>query len=178
MPLKVFPVVGPVHYSDDFNVQKPDGRYHRATDIFAAMGAPVVAVDDGVAKGGTDPKGGNVVHLKADDGVDYYYAHLKDPTDSVNGRVSAGDVLGGVGMTGNAIYTTPHLHLAMRVNGAPVDPYPLLKEAEKAPAATPKPSNTAAVIAGVTMIAGAVAAALVITRGPHRRPRLRSAYAR
>lgn len=107
---------------------------HRGTDIFAPAGSPVLAVDDGRVTRGTDPKGGIVLELNADDGTRYFYAHLSgfpQGPQLVRGKVRAGDVIGFVGTTGNAAGKPPHLHFEVHPGGArgpasAVDPFPLL----------------------------------------------------
>jgi murein DD-endopeptidase MepM/ murein hydrolase activator NlpD len=70
--------------------------------------------------------GGNTVHLTGVDGNGYYYAHM-DSWASV-GQVTKGTVIGYVGDTGNARFSTPHLHFEIHPgNGAAVNPYPTVK---------------------------------------------------
>jgi murein DD-endopeptidase MepM/ murein hydrolase activator NlpD len=113
---------------------------HEATDIVAACGTPVLAVDDGVvAKLFTSVPGGlTVYHFSADGTWCFYYAHLDAYADGLHegATLHAGDVIGYVGTTGNA-GETPHLHFAIFKLGAerkwwegtPIDPYPLLRTA-------------------------------------------------
>jgi murein DD-endopeptidase MepM/ murein hydrolase activator NlpD len=120
--LKVFPVDASARpqFADAFGS-------HRGTDIFAAVGSVLRAVDDGDARAATDPKGGNVVYLRSDDGTVYYYAHLSSYAGEFPRRVAAGDELGAVGTSGNAQGKTPHLHFEVHPNGGDaVDPFPLL----------------------------------------------------
>ena len=164
MPLRVFPVIGPVNYVDDFGYEKPDGRKHQGIDIHAPLGSVLVAVDDGVVTPGEDPRGGHVVNLLADDGVRYYMAHERDAV-AVSGRVRAGDALGLVGMSGNAIGTSPHVHFEMHPGGgAAVNPYAALKAAQAQPPPLKQPSVVAALVTGAAMIVGAIAAAVAIRR--------------
>ena len=61
--------------------------------------------------------------------MDWYYAHLADFAPGLeNGqRVEAGDLVGYVGDTGNAVGTPPHLHMELHPDGArPINPFPLL----------------------------------------------------
>jgi murein DD-endopeptidase MepM/ murein hydrolase activator NlpD len=134
MPMQVFPVVstpkGSPSYSDTWGAPRSGGRTHKGTDILADEGTPVVAVDDGAVKFGTDPLGGNVATLNAPDRTRYYYAHLNGFEGKAR-AVKAGDVIGYVGMTGNAAQTgINHLHFEVHPDGGDaVNPYPLLQEA-------------------------------------------------
>jgi murein DD-endopeptidase MepM/ murein hydrolase activator NlpD len=116
---------------------------HRGTDIFAAVGSALIAVDDGDARAAEDPKGGNVIYLRADDGTVYYYAHLSSYVGQFPRRVTAGEQIGAVGTSGNALGKTPHLHFEVHPNGgAAVDPFPLLAALSGQPApAGPTPAE-------------------------------------
>lgn len=113
---------------------------HRAMDIMAATGAPIVADAPGTVfetwnyRGsampgvGTSSRGGNYVWIKGDDGVDRYYSHLHEPSRLTPGqRVQTGDLVGLVGDTGNAKGGCPHLHYATEINGTKFNPFPQLK---------------------------------------------------
>jgi murein DD-endopeptidase MepM/ murein hydrolase activator NlpD len=57
-------------------------------------------------------------------GNSIYYAHLERQAVSTGQHVSAGEILGFVGNTGNAITTPPHLHFGVYRRGeGPLDPY-------------------------------------------------------
>jgi murein DD-endopeptidase MepM/ murein hydrolase activator NlpD len=120
--LRVFPVdvMGYPQFADAFGS-------HRGTDIFALTGTPVLAVDSGTVRAADDPKGGTVAYLKSTDGTVYYYAHLTDYVGTYPRSVSAGEVIGTVGTSGNAQGTTPHLHFEVHTTDrGTIDPYPEL----------------------------------------------------
>jgi murein DD-endopeptidase MepM/ murein hydrolase activator NlpD len=109
----VFPVFGPSDYTDTFGAPRADVTWHHGDDIFAALGAPILAVADGtVFSVGWNDIGGNRLWLRDSKGNQFYYAHLSAfSTLAVNGApVHAGDVLGFVGNTGDAEGTPYHLH--------------------------------------------------------------------
>ena len=109
----VFPVYGPVSYGDSFGAPRADTIWHHGDDIFAPLGAPVLAVSDGtVFSVGRNPIGGNRFWLRDLAGNEFYYAHLSAfAPDALNGNhVRAGDVIGFVGNTGDAEGTPYHLH--------------------------------------------------------------------
>jgi murein DD-endopeptidase MepM/ murein hydrolase activator NlpD len=130
----VFPVQGEVEFIDSWGYPRMSGtasaHWHQGTDIFAAMGTPLVATESGVLdRVGTAGLGGMRLWLEGDSGNAYYYAHLiafaPGMADGI--RVNAGDVVGFVGDTGNAKGTSPHLHFEVHPGGGDaVNPYPLL----------------------------------------------------
>ena len=100
-------------YTDTYAVPRSDIAYHHGEDIFAQLGAPVLAVADGtVYSVGWEKLGGNRLWLRDGAGNLFYYAHLAAySTLAANGRqVHAGEVLGFVGNTGDAEGTQYHLH--------------------------------------------------------------------
>jgi len=67
---------------------------------------------------------GNTIVIDHGLGLFSLFAHLQTMDVQVGAAVSSGDVLGKVGATGRV--TGPHLHWAVRLNGARVDPLSLL----------------------------------------------------
>jgi murein DD-endopeptidase MepM/ murein hydrolase activator NlpD len=94
---------------------------HSGLDFKAAWGAPVYAIQSGrVVKLAWHPAYGRMVILQVSPGVTIWYCHLSSVLATV-GPVTAGQMLGRVGRTGNA--TGPHLHLEVRVHDRPTDPF-------------------------------------------------------
>jgi peptidoglycan LD-endopeptidase LytH len=130
--LLLFPVAGAgVHNVIGVFGDARDGgvRRHEGVDIAAPRGTPVVAVVSGrVLQARATRVGGRIVWLSDDaSNLTYYYAHLDDHRVHEGARVSAGDILGTVGTTGNAEGTTPHLHFGVyRPGTVALDPAPLL----------------------------------------------------
>ena len=127
----VFPVADPHEFISSFGFPRGGGtRQHQGNDIFAPRGTELYAVERGViANMGTGSLGGIKLWLIGESGTSYYYAHLAAYADDVRDGmvVEAGDLVGYVGDTGNAVGTPPHLHFEIHPAGGPaVDPYPLL----------------------------------------------------
>jgi murein DD-endopeptidase MepM/ murein hydrolase activator NlpD len=131
----VFPVFGHAAYTNDFGAPRAVTGWHHGNDIFAAEGTPLVAVADGtLSKVGVNPLGGNRLWLTDDAGNSFYYAHLSAyaPAAVDGARVSAGQVIGFLGNTGQAITTPPHLHFEVHPAGGPsVNPFPYLEAWER-----------------------------------------------
>ena len=134
----VFPVFGTVSFGDSFGAPRPDvqGGWHHGEDIFAQLGAPVLAVADGTLYSiGWNRIGGYRLWLRDGSGNQFYYAHLSaySPLAVEGQTVHAGDVIGFVGATGDADGGPPHLHfeihptamIGLGYNGV-VAPYPFL----------------------------------------------------
>jgi murein DD-endopeptidase MepM/ murein hydrolase activator NlpD len=101
------------------------GGPHRGVDFQAAEGTPVLAPNAGVVVLADDLYfTGNTVVVDHGAGLLSLMAHLSR-FDVEEGRyVSAGERLGQSGSTGRV--TGPHLHWAMRLGGANVDPLSLI----------------------------------------------------
>lgn len=123
---------------DTFDEGRDGGRVHRALDIMAPRGTPVLSADDGrILRVSSNTLGGNIIYASDPQGrVVYYYAHLDAYHSSVipGATIARGDTLGYVGTTGNAPRDVPHLHFqVMRMppdgrywDGDPINPYPLM----------------------------------------------------
>lgn len=90
-----------------------NGRMHKGIDIKAPEGTPIRASQDGVVVFSGFIRGyGNTVLLKHEGDYFTVYAHNKYNSVKEGEFVKKGEVLGYVGMTGNA--ETPHLHFEVR----------------------------------------------------------------
>jgi peptidoglycan LD-endopeptidase LytH len=118
-----------------FGAERDGGRReHRGVDIFAPRGTPALAATDGwITRVETTRRGGNVVWLQPLFGnMRLYYAHLEEQWVESGDFVVAGQPLGAVGNTGNAITTPPHLHFGVYVRrpgarGGAQDPVDFLR---------------------------------------------------
>lgn len=156
--MQVFPVAGRSQYADTWGAARDGGRSHQGTDIFAELGTPVVAVDDGNARKADDPKGGQVIYLQATDGTRYYYAHLDGYEGDFPRKVRAGDVIGRVGKTGNAANTSPHLHFELHPGGGEaINPFAELNAVKSAQASSPILSARSSGSAGFVLLLAAFA---------------------
>ena len=128
--------VTPERVPDTYNAPRAAGT-HRALDILAPRGTPVLAAAAGrVFKLRTNPSGGTTVYvLDRDERFLYYYAHLEGYREGLAEGMSleAGDVIGYVGTTGNAPTNVPHLHFQLTRyrrdrywDGEPINPHAFL----------------------------------------------------
>lgn len=91
------------------------GTFPGASDLMAPAGQPIVSISAGtVAFSGNDSLGGNAVLIDGNDGLEYYYAHMRDtPLVKVGQDVQPGTPLGVVGNTGDAAGGPTHLHIGI-----------------------------------------------------------------
>ncbi len=131
--LKVYSPIAktfPFSHYDDFGATRTYGykRQHLGHDMMAAVGTPVISVEEGIVEVmGWNQYGGWRVGIRSLDGKRYYYyAHLRKdrPFNDLikeGEKVNAGDVIGYVGRTG---YSTKenvnniednHLHFGIQL---------------------------------------------------------------
>ena len=125
---------------DSFDEMRGGTRKHEAIDILAPLNTPVLAVEHGtIAKLFRSDAGGITVYqFDPSSTYVYYYAHLDHyaPGLTEGKRVVRGQVIGYVGVTGNAPKNTPHLHFAIfELNsehqwwkGRPIDPFEVYRD--------------------------------------------------
>ena len=116
--------------SDSFGTARVfNGRVasvHRGTDFRVVSGTPVRAANDGlVVLASPLFFEGNCVVIDHGEGLKTIYMHLSEIKVKDGERVKKGQVIAVSGGTGRA--TGPHLHLAVRWEGAYLDPTKLLK---------------------------------------------------
>ncbi len=130
---------------DSWSKERAEGRLHRAIDIQAPIGTPVLAAIDGrIEKLFDSKRGGLTIYQRSADGrLILYYAHLQGYRRGLTEgqAVERGQVIATVGASGNADPAFPHLHFQILKtvpgsgwqDGEPVNPYPLLTGRREAP---------------------------------------------
>lgn len=126
-----WPIAGPFRITQtarDHTSRKPPSK--NALDLGAREGTPVLAVMDGVvlAAGWSDAGGWHVRLGHTQHGAQTYYAHMRllaVARGTGPMQVTAGELIGWVGSTGNS--TGPHLHFELWLDGRDVDPAPWMK---------------------------------------------------
>jgi murein DD-endopeptidase MepM/ murein hydrolase activator NlpD len=103
-------------------------RSHKGTDYAAASGTPIRSIGNGIVIfAGTRGGYGNSIDIRHPNGFVTRYGHMKGFATGIrtDSRVSMGQTIGYVGMTGLA--TGPHLHFEVIVGGVQRDPRTALK---------------------------------------------------
>ncbi len=115
------------HKGVDFRVAT-FAEMESGVSIIAAAPGQVRAIRDGVDDLGAEnhPEGqdcGNAVVITHDNGWETQYCHLAKGSIAVQSgdQVDVGDQLGQMGFSGRTEF--PHLHLSIRYNGEPIDPF-------------------------------------------------------
>jgi murein DD-endopeptidase MepM/ murein hydrolase activator NlpD len=142
---KVCPVDQPRGVYDGFGAPRYSGGYHphAGNDIVAPMGTAIRAPFAGTARSSYNTLGGSAVYVYGALGY-VYNAHLSSYSSNSNGPVTAGDVIGYVGDSGDALGGVPHDHFEWHPNvipsnwprspygytviGSALNPYPLLSQ--------------------------------------------------
>jgi murein DD-endopeptidase MepM/ murein hydrolase activator NlpD len=97
-------------------------NYHKAIDIGAPRGRPVLSSDSGyIASVGWSQYGyGNYIIVDHGNGFQTLYAHLSAILVEAGQSVARGERIGSIGSTGRS--TGPHLHFEVRYKGAQRNP--------------------------------------------------------
>jgi hypothetical protein len=170
VPRLIFPLVGPVAFTNDFGAARYSGT-HQGNDLMAPRRTIAVAAEPGKVKfWTTSASAGCMLYLYGKSGTTYLYIHLNNDVTTGNDNrgkcvpgmayakglkdgasVEAGQPVGLVGNSGDADSTDPHLHFEVHPNdGAAVNPYPYLKQAERLIFATSPGTVTLTISATVT----------------------------
>ncbi len=97
------------------------GGRHTGVDLRNPKGTAIKASDDGVVTFASySGSYGNIVKLSHGNGLETWYAHCDTMSVSVGQKVSKGQTIATVGITGRA--TGYHLHFEVRKNGVPQNP--------------------------------------------------------
>jgi len=103
-----------------------EGAFHRGIDISTGFGTPVRAPADGVVTFAGEESGyGRLIQLEHSQSILTRYGHLSGFAVTEGQRVSRGQIIGYVGMSGRS--TGPHLHYEVWVHNSPVNPYKFLR---------------------------------------------------
>jgi murein DD-endopeptidase MepM/ murein hydrolase activator NlpD len=122
-PFSLCPVAGGI-VKDNFGAPRSD-HTHYGDDVYADLGAPVLATFEGTISN-SQSAGGLIVTLEATDGSFTVGKHLSATT--TERQVQSGDVIGYVGRL-DVPGALPHLHFEWHPQGGPaVDPFPYLSE--------------------------------------------------
>ncbi len=102
-------------------------KIHPAIDIAGSLGNAVWASDNGVVvySGWSNYGYGNLVVIDHGNGWQTLYAHLNTISVGCGQSVNQGELIGGLGTTGNS--SGPHLHFEMIYSGAKVNPWDFLQ---------------------------------------------------
>ena len=122
----VWPLNGPITSHFGYRRLRINGsNYHTGLDIDGNVGDLIVSATAGrVTFSGWRGGYGQLLIIESN-GREYYYAHASALLVAAGAHVTAGQNIARVGATGAV--TGPHLHFEIRVNGTPVDPYPILE---------------------------------------------------
>ncbi len=143
----VFPQDGETRFDNTWGAPRSGGRSHQGTDLMADKMTPVVAAADGVVVFvGESPRAGRNIRIEHRGGWETWYLHLNNDNPGTDDglaewslsfaqgieegvEVSAGQLIGYVGDSGNAENSGSHTHFELHSPDGPVNPYPFLEAA-------------------------------------------------
>ena len=99
--------------------------FHTGIDIAAAGGTPIRATAPGtIISAGWGGGYGNMIRIRHKYGFETIYGHCSSVAVGTGSDVKKGQIVGYVGMTGNA--TGNHCHYEIRLGGVAINPYPYM----------------------------------------------------
>lgn len=134
-------------FTSSFGAPRSGGRRHGGNDLMAPKMTEVYAAAPGIVRVvGTSRKGGRYIELDHLGGWTTMYVHLNNDTPGTDSNdadwsltvareveegewVTAGQLIGWVGDSGNAEGTGSHTHFELAFEGEEIDPYELLTKA-------------------------------------------------
>lgn len=130
---KVFPpfiIAGEAAWSNTWGAPRygpgPIVRTHEGQDVFCRYGDPILAPESGTVSYSDGGLGGITARVHTNSVSYWYLTHLSATNAKVfppGAAVSAGDVIGFCGNSGNALTTPPHVHFGWYVNGDAKNPH-------------------------------------------------------
>jgi len=131
--------IGSLAITDPFGIwriysrAKNDQEQHRGVDLRTGKNVPVVSINSGVVIMAENDflREGNVIVVYHGLGIFSLYAHLSEIKTAKGEKVAAGQVIGLSGATGNETITGPHLHFAVKIHDAVVNPLKFIETANK-----------------------------------------------
>jgi Peptidase family M23 len=147
-----FPVAGPVSYGNDFgDCRDACSRRHAGNDLIGVRLQPLVAAADGVIDHLVEghPTAGYGIVITDAEGWQYRYYHVNNdnpgtddaadpglwrfaPGIAPGAPVTAGQIIGWMGDSGNSELSVPHLHFELRrPDGKAVNPYYSLRWSQR-----------------------------------------------
>jgi murein DD-endopeptidase MepM/ murein hydrolase activator NlpD len=122
-------IPNPGHISSLFGWRRSpfgNGRdFHTGIDIAASPGTPIRATAPGIVESSGWMGGyGLAVRVRHKFGYETIYGHMSGVATGKGAKISKGDRIGYVGMTGNA--TGNHCHYEIRLGDIPINPYPYM----------------------------------------------------
>lgn len=110
----------------EFTISQGFSIFHPAVDLAGYMGEPIYPIMAGRIEA-TDNSNygyGNAIIIDHGDNLTSLYAHLSKIEVAEGQDVTTSTEIGKMGATGNA--TGPHVHLEIRENGLPINPWTII----------------------------------------------------
>ncbi len=128
------------NFWNSWGAPRSGGRRHKGVDIMGQRGDEIVAVADGVVTAMDESRMSGYFIRIQHDGFSTVMMHLNNdtygtddgqggrwtafyPTLRVGDHVTAGQVVGYIGDSGNAEGTSPHTHFEVKIDGVSINPY-------------------------------------------------------